>query len=243
MRYLVLSDVHSNLEALQACLERGSAAGFDRILCCGDIVGYGPNPREVMDLMDRVEVFSIRGNHDRVAAGLGDPTQFNPAARLAILWTQSQLNETYRLRLAALPRGPVPVTEEAQLVHGSARDEDAYVTCVRDARGALETAAPAITFFGHTHEPGVFAANSIWAPPYSSGGKAEMVLPKENVLVNPGSVGQPRDGDPRAAFLVWDEVRQSLEFYREAYDYEETQRKMRRAGLPDLLIYRLAAGR
>lgn len=243
MRYLVLSDVHSNLEALQACVQRGLEAHFDRILCCGDIVGYGPDPREVMDLLDQLEVFSIRGNHDRIAAGLDTPDLFNPAARSAILWTRSQLDETYRRRLAALPPGPVAVTEHARLVHGSPRDEDEYVTSLTNARASLGANSPAITFFGHTHEPGLFSASGLWAPPYSTFSKTEIALPNEKVLVNPGSVGQPRDGDPRASFVIWDSSSQTAEFYRAEYDFSRTQRKMQAAGLPQYLIHRLAAGR
>ena len=246
MRYLILSDIHSGMEALEASIHRAERAGYDLVLCCGDIVGYGPDPAEVMDRLAGLQAVSIRGNHDRVSSGLDEPTDFNANARQAVYWTRSQLPATYRERLAALPLGPVPI-ETAQLVHGSIADEDEYLVTEDDAAANLELAGPRITFYGHTHEAVVFASRegvlSIWVPRYGTDGAAFFPINGAKLLVNPGSVGQPRDGDWRASFLIWDSTKEALEFYRVAYAVDVTQEKMRKAGLPEFLAHRLGLGR
>ena len=246
MRYLVLSDIHSSMEALEASIQRADRAGYDRVLCCGDVVGYGPDPLAVLDKLNELKTVCIRGNHDRVSSGLDEPTDFNTHARQAVYWTRSQLTETYRECLASLPVGPVQV-EHAQLVHGSIPDEDAYLVSEDDAAANLDMAAPRITFYGHTHEAIVFATDKnglgIWMPRYSADGVALLSIKETKVLVNPGSVGQPRDGDWRASFVIWDSGKEMLEFYRTPYAIDVTQAKMRAAGLPEFLAYRLALGR
>jgi len=246
MRYLVLSDIHSNLEALEASVQRAERAGYDRVLCCGDVVGYGPDPAEVMDRLEGLQAACVRGNHDRVSCGLDEPTNFNTHARQAVYWTRSQLPAAYRERLAALPLGPMPI-ETAQLVHGSIADEDEYLVTDDDAAANLQIADPHVTFYGHTHEAIVFAlledTLSISVPRYGSDGSASIPISGIKLLVNPGSVGQPRDGDWRASFLIWDSATGRLEFYRVPYALEVTQAKMRKAGLPEFLAYRLGLGR
>lgn len=243
MRYLVLSDIHSNIEALNAVVQKAKEFGYDRALCCGDLVGYGPNPAEVMDVLDQISATSIRGNHDRVVSGLDEPTHFNVAARHAVEWTREKLPQAYRQRLAELVVGPLQITEKARLVHGSAKDEDEYVVTQNDAVVNLAAGGPLLTFFGHTHEPGVWTRTIRWSPSYEPDGSARLRLPADKMLVNPGSVGQPRDGDPRASFLIWDDHQSMLEFYRAEYAVETTQARMREAKLPDFLIHRLAFGR
>jgi predicted phosphodiesterase len=243
MRYLVLSDIHSNIEALTAAVHKAKDIGYDRALCCGDLVGYGPNPAEVMDVLDELGTTTIRGNHDRVISGLDEPTHFNVAARRAVEWTRDHLTQPYLRRLAELPVGPMQIGDKAQLVHGSARDEDEYLVTQNDAVVNLAFTSPAITFFGHTHEPGVFTRNIRWLPSYEPDGSARLRVPSDKVLVNPGSVGQPRDGDPRTSFLIWDEQESILEFHRAEYSVQTTQSRMREAGLPDFLVTRLAFGR
>ena len=243
MRYLVLSDIHSNIEALQASIRRAKDVGYDRVLCCGDLVGYGPNPADVIDTLEELQTTSIRGNHDRVVAGLDDPIHFNTAARKAVEWTRENLSSTHIERLIKLNVGPLEVTTAARLVHGSARDEDEYVVTQNDAVVNLALPSPSITFFGHTHEPGVFTRTVRWQPSYEADGSARLHVPADKILVNPGSVGQPRDGDARASFLIWDEDQSLLEFYRAEYALTTTQERMRVAQLPDFLITRLAFGR
>ena len=248
MRFLILSDIHSNVEAFEACVQRAKQAGYDSVLCCGDIVGYGPNPIEAIAGIQRLNAVTIRGNHDRVAAGLDEPTQFNPHARRAVYWTRSMLSDGSREYLAGLPLGPLEVAPEAQLCHGALTHEDDYIFTEADADENFLLAAKPITFFGHSHFPVVFSSdgieNSVQAMTYEFD---EFVAVKceggKKLLVNPGAVGQPRDGDPRASFAIWDSDRARIEFYRVEYDLKSTQQKMRAADLPSYLIDRLAHGR
>jgi len=248
MRYLILSDIHSNLEAFHACIQRAKQAGYDSVLCCGDIVGYGPNPVEAIDLVRDLDAKCIRGNHDRVASGLDEATNFNMHARQAIYWTREALPESYRSYLASLPIGPLEITAESQLVHGALTDEDDYIFTEAEANMNLILTRKNLTFFGHSHFPVVFIANgtgrAILAPSYEFDEfTATQCEPGMKLFVNPGSVGQPRDGDSRAAFAIWDRDRTRVEFYRVEYDVSRTQAKMREAQLPQYLIDRLARGR
>jgi len=248
MRYLILSDIHSNVEALEACVQRAKHASYDSVLCCGDVVGYGPNPIEAVDGIRSLNALTIRGNHDRVAAGLDEPTQFNPHARRAVYWTRATLPDQYRDYLANLPIGPVAVGSEAQLVHGALTHEDDYIFTEADADENFVLAGKPLTFFGHSHFPVVFCNDgrdsSFQATSYEFDEFiAVKCEPGKKLLVNPGSVGQPRDGDPRASFAIWDADHGRIEFYRVEYDVKSTQRKMRDADLPAYLIDRLAHGR
>jgi predicted phosphodiesterase len=248
MRYLILSDIHSNLEALEACIQRAKQAGYHSVLCCGDLVGYGPNPIEAIDGIRALNAITIRGNHDRVAAGLDEPAQFNPHARRAVYWTRTALPDSYRDYLANLPIGPVDVAADVQLVHGAITHEDDYIFTEADADENFVLTDKAVTFFGHSHFPVVFTwdgtGNSVQAISYEFDEFiAVKCEPEKKFLVNPGSVGQPRDGDPRASFAIWDSDRGRIEFYRVDYDLKLTQEKMRAADLPSYLIDRLAHGR
>ena len=248
MRYLILSDIHSNLEALEACVRCGKQAGYDSVLCCGDIVGYGPSPVEAIDGIRALNAVTIRGNHDRVAAGLDEATQFNPHARHAVYWTRAVLPDSYREYLAQLPVGPLEITPQAQLVHGALTHEDDYIFTEADADENFVLTDKAITFFGHSHFPVVFSSNgkgdALQATSYEFD---EFIAVKcesgKKLLVNPGSVGQPRDGDARASFAIWDADRSRIEFYRVEYDVKRTQERMRSAELSTYLIDRLAHGR
>jgi predicted phosphodiesterase len=247
MRYLILSDIHSNLEAFEACVQRAKQAGYDSVLCCGDIVGYGPSPLEAIDGIRGLNAITIRGNHDRVAAGLDEATQFNPHARHAVYWTRAVLPDSYREYLANLPVGPLDITNEAQLVHGALSHEDDYIFTEADADENFLLATKPLTFFGHSHFPVVFAngkGNSVQATNYEFD---EFIAVKcevgKKLLVNPGSVGQPRDGDARASFAIWDSDRARIEFYRVEYNIKLTQEKMRAADLSTYLIERLTHGR
>jgi predicted phosphodiesterase len=247
MRYLILSDIHSNIEAFEACVQRAKQAGYDSVLCCGDIVGYGPSPIEAIDGIRSLNAITIRGNHDRVAAGLDEATQFNPHARHAVYWTRAVLPDSYREYLAKLPVGPLDITNEAQLVHGALSHEDDYIFTEADADENFLLATKPLTFFGHSHFPVVFAngkGNSVQATSYEFD---EFIAVKceagRRLLVNPGSVGQPRDGDARASFAIWDADRSRIEFYRVEYNIKLTQEKMRAADLSTYLIERLAHGR
>jgi predicted phosphodiesterase len=248
MRYLILSDIHSNIEALGACVQRAKDAGYNSVLCCGDLVGYGPNPIEAIDGIRALNALVIRGNHDRVAAGLDEATQFNPHARLAVYWTRSVLPDAYRDYLANLPIGPIDINEDAQLVHGAVTNEDDYIFTEADADENFTLTKKRITFFGHSHFPVVFSIDASGISEVATSYEFDEYIAvkcdaDKKLFVNPGSVGQPRDGDHRASFAIWDQDRGRIEFYRVEYDLGLTQKKMREAQLPPYLIQRLAHGR
>ncbi|HVB34205.1 MAG TPA: metallophosphoesterase family protein [Patescibacteria group bacterium] len=245
-RYLLLSDIHANLTALEAVLAAAEGS-WDRVICLGDVVGYGPDPNEVIDRMVQMGIQTIRGNHDKAASGEGGD-DFNPVARAAIDWTRRQLRPENRRWLQALPSGPLGIDGWA-CVHGSVDDEDEYVFSEEDAARSLRHSPSPITFFGHTHVQGGFLLRNErvegFRPPLLAGGESAPweLDPAARYMINPGSVGQPRDRDPRAAFAVADGDSQAIEFRRTAYDIASVQERMEGAGLPEPLVLRLAFGR
>jgi len=250
MRYLILSDIHGNLEALRAVLAV-ARDGCDQVVCCGDLVGYGPDPNAVVEWARENVAVVVRGNHDKACCGISGAEEFNLVARSAAFWTRQQLTVENLEYLRALPSGPIRVGD-FHLVHGSIRDEDEYLFVPQDAGLDFPLLNYQLAFFGHTHLQGGFVR--------LPGGSVEPIEPsfprgvaaytlelreREQYLVNPGSVGQPRDGDARAAFAVYlkDEGRDAVEYWRVPYEVESTQRKMLDAGLPQLLARRLSFGR
>ena len=251
MRILLLSDVHSNLEALEACL--AAAPAHDRVFNLGDVVGYGANPNEVTARVRGLGEVFVRGNHDKAVAGIDNVEHFNPVAGLAALWNRDHLDAEHMAWVRNLPKGPVTLLDVpgVQLVHGAPDDEDRYVVNVQDALSTLATSERAVTFFGHTHIQGLFRmhgglAEAIY-PEYASIAKAETwSLPLESgttYMINPGSVGQPRDGDWRAAFGLFDTETRAMTFCRVPYDLRSAQERIFAANLPARLATRLAAGR
>jgi predicted phosphodiesterase len=250
VRILILSDIHANLEALEACQE--SAPDHDHVFNLGDIVGYGADPNETVQQSRAMGSVFVRGNHDRACTGLLPLDDFNPVAAAAVRWTQERLTPENLDFLRGMPQGPVAPVEMLQCVHGSPRDEDEYILASRDAWSILAKAPLALTFFGHTHVQGAYwiddvrEKEGVVGPRYASArGKQCFTLPLEETrkyLVNPGSVGQPRDGDPRAAFAVLDTEARTVVFYRIPYDVQRAQRKILAAGLPHRLASRLAEG-
>ncbi|HEY7288997.1 MAG TPA: metallophosphoesterase family protein [Vicinamibacterales bacterium] len=248
MRYLVLTDIHANLEALDACVAFALTRRFDATLVLGDLVGYGPDPNEVIaHILDLKPTAIVRGNHDKVASGIDQAEGFNIVAKIAAVWTLETLTPANREWLAALPVGPTVVNDLIEICHGSPFDEDAYVVDELDALRALRAAERPLCLFGHTHWPVTFvwkADDSLDAVDASHSGESRLALEAgARYLMNPGSVGQPRDGDSRAAFAIVDDEQRSVELYRLAYPVERTQTKIIRAGLPEVLASRLAAGR
>lgn len=237
--HLILSDIHANLEALQAVLADASGR-YDRILCLGDLVGYGADPNAVVDWARAETAVVVRGNHDKACIGDDSLDHYNAGARASAEWTRTQLSAGTFEFLRHLPRGPVRY-EDYDLIHGSPADEDEYLVTsfdVSEVRPLLDTP---VTWFGHTHIQGGFlvARGGIRAiqPP----GMLELE-PQHLYLLNPGSVGQPRDTDPRAAYaLYWPEDR-LVEYRRVEYDISAAAQKIRVAGLPDSLAERLFHG-
>ncbi len=251
VRILLLSDIHANLEALEASL--AAAPSFDLAVNLGDIVGYGASPNEVTGRCRELGTVFVRGNHDKAATGLLDLDDFNPMAAAAAIWTRDELTSENLEWLRALPRGPRSLEgfPDVQLVHGSPIDEDEYVVSLGDALAPLITLTVRLTFFGHTHLQGGFFASVTAAdgfrPEYRTIGQAESVAfqlkSDTRYLINPGSVGQPRDGDWRAAFALFDSEAQIVHFHRTPYNLKDAQDRITAAGLPSRLATRLAAGR
>lgn len=247
MRILILSDIHANFTALEAALTQ-AAGRWDVAVCLGDIVGYGPDPAEVSEKIRSIAQACIRGNHDKAVAGIMSTEDFNPVAKAAVDWTRSQLSPQLMKWLAELPHGPMK-SHDLVLVHGAFQDEDEYVFTPAQALEGLLDSTAAVTFFGHTHHQGGFSyldnnlevlqirprANELFAP--------LRIEADKRYLLNPGSIGQPRDADPRASFAIADLANQTVEFWRVPYEIGKVQSRMRKAGLPEPLVQRLEFGR
>jgi diadenosine tetraphosphatase ApaH/serine/threonine PP2A family protein phosphatase len=255
MRALILSDIHANLEALKAVL---SAAGdWDVLWNLGDMVGYGGSPNEVLDLVRPLSTLTVRGNHDRVCCGLTSSVNFNPTARAAATWTLKELSSDNLVWLRSLPQGPLfpeLAGHEVALVtlaHGSPLNEDHYILNMRDAWAPLQQMTTAITFVGHTHVQGGFSQKDHeWhelRPSYASSKGADSwtlkIPPGTRNLINPGSVGQPRDCDWRAGFAIYDTETGEIIYHRVPYDLTTAQGRILMAGLPERLAARLREGR
>jgi diadenosine tetraphosphatase ApaH/serine/threonine PP2A family protein phosphatase len=247
MRLLVLTDIHANLTALEASLSAANGK-WDRMVCLGDVVGYGPDPNEVSTRIRELGGVTIRGNHDKAAAELMATDDFNPVAKAAVDWTRSQLSNENMDWLANLPHGPLEA-EGVVLVHGAFQDEDEYVfTPTQALEGLLDSTLP-VTFYGHTHHQGGFSYQDsqlevLQLHPRINETRCALRLEgNKRYLLNPGSIGQPRDADPRSGFAVADLDRQIVEFWRVPYDIDEVQTRMREARLPEPLAQRLRVGR
>lgn len=243
MAYLILSDIHGNLEALEAVLADAEGL-YDCILCLGDVVGYGADPNAVAAWVRAEAAAVVRGNHDRACAGTETLEYFNPHARASAIWTRRALTTENRLYLNELQRGPLRIEEplgKFLLVHGSPVDEDQYLSNMDDGalmEGHLELQA---TFFGHTHVQGGFRLAPDGIARIRPSRRLEMA-PGFFYLINPGAVGQPRDGDPRAAYALYSIEDQTVEYRRAEYDIEKAAAKIRAAGLPEVLALRLFEG-
>jgi predicted phosphodiesterase len=245
MRYLLLSDIHSNDEALAAVLSRARRRGFDHVVILGDFVGYGADPNAVLDRLRRLRkpMTVIRGNHDKFVCGLDDGRLFNPIALAAARWTAETLTAANHSFLVTLPLGPRVVDGAFEICHGSPRDEDAYIFSDRDASYNFHGFGSRVCFFGHSHIPSIFTLE-----PYGirvevvDGRLARRLEEGHRYLINPGSVGQPRDRNPDAAFAIYDAEERIVRFERVPYDVEQTRRKIFEAGLPTMLGDRLVVG-
>jgi diadenosine tetraphosphatase ApaH/serine/threonine PP2A family protein phosphatase len=247
MRYLVISDIHANLEAYDTVMDTAAAIGWDRAVVLGDLVGYGGDPNAVVERVRALAPHAlIRGNHDKVGSGIETAEGFNAVARSAIRWTFDTLTDDNRKWLAALPAGPVDVDEVFEICHGTPFDEDAYVFDDLDALRALHSSRRPLCLFGHTHvQAGYSLAHNQFAVETNGEGRPlDIVLrPETKYLINPGSVGQPRDGDPRAGFGIVDTDRATVTIHRIPYPIARAQARIVEEGLPEILAERLAVGR
>jgi predicted phosphodiesterase len=247
MRLLILSDLHANLTAFDAALAAASGK-WDAAVCLGDVVGYGPDPVTVSEKLQAITSDVIRGNHDKAVAGIMTSDDFNPVAKMAVEWTQSQLSPELMSWLATLPPGPKKA-QGVVLIHGAFQDEDEYVFTPAQALEGLLDSSTVLSFFGHTHHQGGFSYHESdievlpLRPRPMELFSALRLEPDHKYLLNPGSIGQPRDGDPRAAFAIADFDHKIVEFWRVPYDISSVQSRMYEANLPEPLIFRLALGR
>jgi putative phosphoesterase len=251
MRYLLVSDLHSNDEALSAVLSRVKRKKFDRVVCLGDFVGYAADPNKVLDRFRTLPrtTIAIRGNHDKVVAGVDAGDMFNPPALYAARWTSERLSTENLEFLRRLPLGPLVVDNQFVACHGSPLDEDAYIFSDFDASMNFVqmhrlAAGLDLCFFGHSHIPSVFTLEPSGIKVEAvRGSRARLKLePGKRYLINPGSVGQPRDRNPKASYAIFDAAERVVYFDRVAYDVESTRRKIHRAGLPAMLGDRLIVG-
>lgn len=250
MRYLILSDIHANWQALEAVIRHVRRKRFDRVIFLGDAVGYGASPNRVIEWLRglRPTAVAVRGNHDRVCGGLDGGEYFNSYALQAARWTLDHLDERNLQFLNELPQGPLAVDGGLAICHGSAVDEDSYIFSAADAAQVFRALPHELTLFGHTHVPSLFTLR-----PTDDGAEIEVALlsgrravvdlePGCRYLLNPGSVGQPRDRDPRAAYALYDDRHRRVHVYRVGYSAASARRRILQAGLPPVLGDRLLYG-
>lgn len=244
MRAAIVSDVHSNIEALTAVLAHADSAGpLDAVWCLGDIVGYGPEPSAVLAMLRSRELTSVTGNHDLAAAGGIGVEEFNAYAAEAALWNGQQLSEAERRFLLSLPL--TQITGAFTLVHGTLRGPEwEYLLSAEQAEVQFELQTTPYSIVGHSHLPFRFEERSGSPPRLGMASDGEtLALGAARLILNPGSVGQPRDGDPRAAYLLYDDQAATVTWHRVEYDIAATQQKMRAARLPQWLSERLSMGK
>jgi predicted phosphodiesterase len=246
LRYLILSDMHANWDAFEAVLRRARRKRFDAVLVLGDLVGYGAAPNQVVDAVRRLgpRLFTVRGNHDKVVAGIDNGSNFNQTALTAAQWTTGRMTASNLRYVRDLPKGPIQVEEGVAICHGSPLDEDTYVFSDVDAWEIFSGFSVPITFFGHTHIPSMFSLEGRMLGVRALRGRSGTIQlrPGARYLLNPGSIGQPRDRDPRASYMTYDSERRVVRWYRIDYPIEDAQQRIRRAGLPNSLAERLAYG-
>jgi len=246
MKYLILSDIHSNKEALAAVLSFVRRKHWQKVVFLGDLVGYGANPNQTVDMLRALKpLAAIRGNHDKVCSGIENGELFNRIALEAAMWTRRKLTRSNLVWLKGLPQGPFVVDGTFAISHGTPIDEDAYIFGEIEALNVFRQTDFPLCFFGHSHFPVIFALSpdaitTILTVAPSFRFKLEQGV---RYLINPGSIGQPRDGNPLASFAIYDSDAHSVAIHRIPYRIIETQHKILKAGLPRPLADRLALGR
>jgi predicted phosphodiesterase len=246
LRYLILSDMHANWDAFAAVLRRARRKRIDAVLVLGDLVGYGGAPNQVVEAVRDLgpRLFRVRGNHDKVVAGIDNGANFNQTALTAAQWTTGRLTPANLRYVRDLPQGPLQVEEGVAICHGSPLDEDTYVFSDVDAYEIFSHFTVPVVFFGHTHIPSLFSLEGrrLGVTALRGDGGTILLHPEGRYLINPGSIGQPRDRDPRASYMTYDSKRRVVRWYRIPYPIAEAQKRIRKAGLPNNLADRLAVG-
>lgn len=242
MRALIVSDVHSNLEAFQSVISDANArGGFDEIWSLGDLIGYGPQPAECVELLCAHNHTAVAGNHDLAAVGKVSLNRFNPYAAAANRWTASRLTQEQADYIAALPLSAE--IDEFTLVHGSPRDPIwEYVVTPQSALACFMHIDTYWCLLGHSHMPFICRPAQNGAVFLRFPIDEPLALDTRSLIANPGSVGQPRDGDPRASYALYDADASTIQHHRTPYDIQATQQHMKRHGLPQYLIDRLSEG-
>ncbi len=244
MLFAIISDVHSNLEALNSVLERIDSIGVDSIVSLGDMVGYNADPNRCIELIRKRDIRCILGNHDSRVCGFEEPDNFNPVARTALLWTRQNITDDNLEYLKTLPR-QLTFNDNALAVHGWINNTDMYILSQSDAMAnfkllEMEEYRYRLCFFGHTHIMITYAMKEMVIFPAME--ESVKLLDEAYYLVNPGSVGQPRDYDPRASFLIYNSDEREIKFFRTDYDIDKCRSKIIKAGLPNSLAERLIIG-
>ena len=242
MKYLILADIHSNLEAFEAVLEDAqNHGGFGHTWCIGDVVGYGPDPSACIKLLRQLDPLCVCGNHDQAAVGKIDIGGFNFEAAKANRWTAGQLSHGDREFLSGLPG--LVVEDDFTIVHGSPRQPVwEYIAHTLTAEENFRRFDTRFCIVGHTHVPYLFTNDGLEVCGSVLRDGDMLALGDNRLIINPGGVGQPRDRDPRASYAIFDAEEMVLHNYRVTYDVAATQRKMEKAGLPDFLVCRIAWG-
>ncbi|MEA3369028.1 MAG: metallophosphoesterase family protein [Candidatus Ratteibacteria bacterium] len=241
MRYGIFGDIHGNLEAFEVVLRELNRQKVTQLICVGDIVGYGAEPNGCVEKIRSLSIPAVAGNHDWISVGKSDINYLNAQARQAILWTGRNLKSENKRYLDKLPL--VIEKNDFQLVHGSLKEpaEWHYILNLKEANDAFSLMKKSLLFIGHSHRPIIFSKDKEKIA-YSFTGRLSI---KEGVkyIINVGSVGQPRDGDPRAGYILFDDEKKEIVYKRIAYPVEKTQAKIKAAGLPGIEAARLADGR
>jgi diadenosine tetraphosphatase ApaH/serine/threonine PP2A family protein phosphatase len=239
VRYAILSDIHSNIEALQAVLEDIDGQRVDDLLCLGDLVGYGANPNECVERIKGLVSHIVSGNHDCAAVGKTDISYFNQHARRAVTWTAKNLHPEWATYISRLPY--VQRVDQFLLVHATPSEPAAwnYLLSTSVARSEFQAFSESICFIGHSHQPLFFSTN---AEVQSRKNDQLLCLPEERYIVNVGSIGQPRDGDARSCYAIFDSQERTVQLRRVSYDIRSAQQKILQAGLPAILAARLSRG-
>jgi len=243
MRYAIISDIHGNFPALKRVLQQLAEASIDKYLCLGDIVGYGAQPNECCEAIRKLDAISVRGNHEQGVLRPEFEQWFNAAARVCLVWTHDQLTAENYAFIESLEE--TAQIDNITICHGSIPDPDFYITSPQGALPSFEAMTGDLGFFGHTHSAEYFVqreAGELSEHRPAPRGTTWSMEAEHKYLVNPGAVGQPRDGNPKAAYAIYDEESGQIELRRVDYDIAATQQKMIAAGLPASMSQRLSHG-